>query len=217
MEAPSAPISARTMSRPDERERRRRPTAGDAVAAASTASAPQDRPPSKTRRKAEARALQDIGADLVALPPGRLSQLAAEVALPERLVEAIREARAITAWGGRKRQLQFVGKLMREVDPEPIRRQLERWAHRRDAESARLHAFEQWRDRLIADPAAIDLLAAEHPGLDRRRAFARVPRTLPRTARARRHAARRRAMNPLPPVSEPSGHAPVSGQDRDHA
>ena len=76
---------------------------------------------SKTRRKAAMHALQDLGEALVALEAKRLAELAAEVALPDALVEAIREARSITAWGARKRQLQYIGKLMREVDPDPIR------------------------------------------------------------------------------------------------
>ena len=114
-------------------------------------------------------ALQDLGEALVALEPKRLAELAAEVDLPETLVEAIREARAITAWGGRKRQLQYVGKLMREVDPDPIRTRLDLWAHGRDANAARMHALEQWRDRLIAEPDALDRLSAEFPRLDRPR------------------------------------------------
>lgn len=128
-----------------------------------------DNPPSKTRRKAEMHALQALGEALVALDAKRLSELAADLALPDRLVEAIREARAITAWGGRKRQLQYVGKLMRDIDPEPVRRQLDLWAHGRDADAARAHALEQWRDRLITDPAALDRLAAEFPRFDRPR------------------------------------------------
>ncbi len=114
-------------------------------------------------------ALQELGEALVALDAKRLAELAAEVALPDRLVEAIRDARAITAWGARKRQLQYVGKLMREIDPEPIRRRLDLWAHGRDADAARQHALEQWRDRLIAEPAALDRLSAEFPRLDRPR------------------------------------------------
>jgi ribosome-associated protein len=132
-------------------------------------SARANAPLSKTRRKAEMHALQDLGEALVALDAKRLSELAAEVALPERLVEAIREARAITAWGGRKRQLQYVGKLMREIDPDPIRRRLELWAHGQDANAARQHALEQWRDRLVAEPATLDRLSAEFPRLDRPR------------------------------------------------
>lgn len=157
------------MSRPDKRERR--PLHSDPVSA--EAAAPEGEPdatiPSKTQRKAEMHALQDLGEALIMLDPRRLVELASEAALPDRLVEAIRDARSITAWGGRKRQLQFVGKLMRDVDPEPIRRRLELWAHGHTADTARQHALEEWRERLIAEPSALDTLSAEHPGLDRPR------------------------------------------------
>jgi ribosome-associated protein len=129
----------------------------------------QEAPPSKTKRKAQMLALQDIGEALVGLEPKRLAELASEASLPDTLVEAIREARTITAWGARKRQLQYIGKLMREVDPEPIRRRLALLAHGRDAGTARMHALEQWRDRLIAEPATLDRLASEFPRLDRPR------------------------------------------------
>jgi len=133
-------------------------------------------PPSKTRRKAQMHALQDMGEALVGLEPKRLAALAAEASLPEALLDAIRDARAITAWGARKRQLQYIGKLMREIDPEPIRRRLDLLAHGRDANAARLHALEQWRDRLIAEPAALDRLAAEFQRLDRPRFRALIHR-----------------------------------------
>ena len=133
-------------------------------------------PPSKTRRKAQMHALQDMGEALVALEPKRLAELVAEASLPDTLVDAIREARAITARGARKRQLQYIGKLMREIDPEPVRRRLDLLAHGRDANAARLHALEQWRDRLIAEPATLDRLAAEFPRLDRPRFRALIHR-----------------------------------------
>jgi len=113
--------------------------------------------------------LHDLGEALVALEPKRLAELVAVTELPERLLDAIVAARTITAWGGRKRQLQFVGKLMREVDPDPIRRKLAEWAQGRDIDSARQHALERWRDRLLAEPDALDHLAAANPGLDRPR------------------------------------------------
>lgn len=128
-------------------------------------------------------ALQDLGEALIALDPKRLAELAVEAGLPERLVDAVREARSITAWGGRKRQLQYVGKLMRDVDPEPIRRRLDLWAHGHAVDSARQHALEQWRDRLIAEPAALDLLAAQQPRLDRRRFRALIARARDEQAR----------------------------------
>ena len=157
------------MPRPDEREVPH-PNAGTKAAEASAGEGlPEDRPPSKTRRKAEMHALQDMGEALILLEPKRLAELAAEVALPEKLVQAVRDARSITAWGGRKRQLKYVGKLMRDIDPHPVRRRLDLWAAGHDIHTARQHALEEWRDRLLAEPSALDALAAEHPRLDRPR------------------------------------------------
>jgi ribosome-associated protein len=133
-------------------------------------------PLSKTRQKAAMHDLQDLGEALVALDDRRLAEVAAEAALPDQLVDAIREARAITAWGGRKRQLQYVGKLMRDVDPEPIRRKLDQWAQGRSEDAARQHALERWRERLLAEPAALDLLVAANPTLDRMRFRALIGR-----------------------------------------
>ena len=169
------------MPPPDERDRRR--PHGDANANGPDAATAEDLPPSKTRRKAEMHALQDMGEILVGLDSKRLTMLAEEAALPSRLVEAIVEARSITAWGARKRQLQYVGRLMRDVDPGPIRRRLDLWAHGHAIDSAHQHALEQWRDRLIAEPAALDLLAATRPRLDRPRFRALIARARDEQAR----------------------------------
>jgi ribosome-associated protein len=163
------------MPQPDEREHRRPRAAAPAGENPADATA-DDLPPSKTRRKAEMHALQDLGEALIALEPKRLAELTAEVALPERLVTAVREARSITAWGGRKRQLQYVGKLMRDVDPAPIRRRLDLWAQGHDIDAARQHALEELRERLISEPGALDALSAQHPGLDRPRFRALIAR-----------------------------------------
>jgi len=168
------------MPPPDERDRRR--PHGNAGSDGPDAAA-EDLPPSKTRRKAEMHALQDIGETLVGLDPKRLASLAEEAAIPPRLLEAILEARSITAWGARKRQLQYVGRLMRDVDPEPIRRRLDLWAHGHAVDSAHQHALERWRDRLIAEPAALDLLAATRPRLDRPRFRALIARARDEQAR----------------------------------
>jgi ribosome-associated protein len=166
------------MPRPDEP---RRPPRPDPTAAADDDAA---RPPSKTQRKAEMHSLQDIGEALVALDAKRFGELAAEAALPERLVEAIVAARGITAWGGRKRQLQFVGKLMRDVDPEPIRRKLDLWAQGQAVDAAQQHALERWRERLVAEPDALDALTALHPHLDRPRFRALIARARDERERA---------------------------------
>lgn len=157
------------MPRPDERDDPRPNGSTKGAESSAVDGVPEEHSPSKTRRKAEMHALQDMGEALILLEPKRLAELAAEVALPERLVEAVREARSITAWGGRKRQLKYVGKLMRDIDPEPVRRRLELWAAGHDIHTARQHALEQWRDRLLAEPSALDALSAEHPRLDRPR------------------------------------------------
>ena len=133
-------------------------------------------PPSKTQRKATMHALQDLGETLVELDARRLSDLATEAELPERLVDAIIQARTITAWGGRKRQLQYIGRLMRDIDPEPIRRRLDAWAHGHQEDTARQHTLEQWRDRLLNESDALELLAANHPTLPRPRFRALIAR-----------------------------------------
>jgi len=157
------------MPRPDELQRPR-PGAG------TEAAAPESSPPSKSQQKRDMHALQDLGETLVALDARRFNDLAAEVGLPERLVDAVAAARGITAWGGRKRQMQYIGKLMREQDPEPIRRRLDSWAQGHDIDTARQHAIERWRERLLAEPGALDALAAEYPRLDRPRMRSLVAR-----------------------------------------
>ncbi len=156
-------ISAETMSRADEQQRQRRRREAPADPGPS---AEDGQPPSKTRRKAEMHALQDLGERLIDLDDGKLDALSGEALLPERLVEAVREARRITAWGARKRQLQFIGRLMREVDPAPVEQRLEAWSQGLHADTARQHALERWRTRLIDEPDALAALASAYPALD---------------------------------------------------
>jgi ribosome-associated protein len=110
-------------------------------------------------------ALQSLGETLVELDPARIATLD----LPEQLVDALRAARRITRHEARRRQLQFIGRLMREVDPEPIRDRLRQWADPPNAEKARLHRVERWRERLLAEHGALDRLCGEQPGADRHR------------------------------------------------
>ena len=125
---------------------------------------------SKTRRKAEMNALQELGEALLSVGPARR----AELDLPERLTEALDAAQRITQREARRRQLQFIGRLMRDVEAEPIRAQLARWADAPNAEKARLHTLERWRERLLADAAALDRLCAERPAADRERLAALI-------------------------------------------
>jgi ribosome-associated protein len=118
--------------------------------------------PSKTRRKKAMHALQDLGAKLVGLEPSKLEALG----LPERLADAIAQARSITKHEARRRQLQYVGRLMRDVDPEPLRAALERMQALPRAERAQFAAAERWRDRLLEDELAVGEFVAAHPGAD---------------------------------------------------
>ena len=115
--------------------------------------------PSKSRRKADAHSLQALGAELVALNRNQLAQ----VELPEALRDAVQAAQRIRAHEGRRRQLQYIGKLMRDVDAAPIRTKLEGWKSISVEETARLHLIERWRERLLDDPAALQALADDFP------------------------------------------------------
>ena len=115
---------------------------------------PNDQPDlaiSKTRRKEAMHALQDIGERLVQLDPSRL----AELSLPEVLTEAILEARRMHKHGARRRQMQFIGKLMRAVDAVPIQEKMDLWSGAGVQHKARLHLLERWRERLLADDQAL--------------------------------------------------------------
>jgi hypothetical protein len=88
--------------------------------------------------------------------------------LPERLVDAIIQARGITAHEGRRRQIQYIGKLMRTIDPAPLQAALAAWAKGPREENARFAAIERWRDRLLVDPAALNEFVGAYPQADRR-------------------------------------------------
>ncbi len=120
--------------------------------------------PSKSERKREAHAAQDLGETLIGL---RDSELVA-LDLPERLVDAIREARRIPSRGGGARQRQYIGKLMRDIDPEPIRAALSAHSAQSALESERFKRLEAWRERLLIEGApALDELERWRPGLER--------------------------------------------------
>lgn len=121
-----------------------------------------DLPTSKTKLKAEADAQQALGVKLSALSKDKLNKLN----LPEDLMAAILETKKITANGAIRRHRQYLGKLMREIDPTPIIEQLSRWEGKNTAENAYFHGLERWRDRLISDPNAISEFMALHPNTD---------------------------------------------------
>ncbi|GAA5236182.1 ribosome-associated protein [Verticiella sediminum] len=118
--------------------------------------------PSKSQRKREMAALQRLGERLVELSRDKLAQLP----LAERLHDAILEAQRIKAHEGRRRQLQYVGKLMRDADAEAITAQLDIWENGSREQAAHFHALERWRERLLEDDAALTAFIEAYPASD---------------------------------------------------
>ena len=117
---------------------------------------------SKTRRKREMLELQALGAALAELPETQL----AGMQMREELREALLEAKRIKSHEAKRRQMQYIGRLMREVDAEPIRAQLAA-IEGGSAQAAAAHRrLEAWRARLMEDDAALTAFAAEHPAAD---------------------------------------------------
>ena len=119
-------------------------------------------PPSKTKRKQEMHALQDIGEQLVGLNKNRLAQ----INLPETLLDAVIEAKRLTGHEARRRQMQYLGKLMRFVDEEPIRAKLDEWNNVTRVQGAKFHLLERWRERLLTEEKALSDLVVEYARAD---------------------------------------------------
>jgi len=119
-------------------------------------------PISKTKLKAEADAQQAIGKKLINLSKDKLIKLD----LPEALFDAVMEAKRLTANGAVRRQLQYIGRLMRDVDNAPIVEQLSAWEGKNTQENARFHTMERWRARLIAEPNALSEFLTKFPQAD---------------------------------------------------
>ena len=117
-----------------------------------------DERPSKSLRKRQSTDLQALGEALIELPASEL----AELPLPENLRDAVELARRITAHGGLYRQKQYIGKLMRKIDAEPIRDALAARKNRERVAALEFRRVEQWRDRLLAEgPSAIETLRTD--------------------------------------------------------
>ena len=134
----------------------------------------QDEFASKTRRKKDMLALQQLES----------------MQLPEALQDAVNEARRLARkHEALRRQLQYIGRLMRDIDAAPIRERLEQWQGQGREHTAQLHAIERWRDALLADDPALARFLDEHPHADSQKL-----RSLIRNARREQSAA-------LPPKS----------------
>lgn len=133
--------------------------------------------PSKSQLKREMTALQKLGEDLVAESRDRVKR----VPMPEDVRDAILECQQIKDHEGRRRQMQYVGKKMRTLEPDElaaIQRTLDSWKGLSKADTAAMHALERGREKLLTDDNALTELMAEHPSLN-----AQQMRTLIRNAR----------------------------------
>ncbi len=117
---------------------------------------------SKTKRKQEMHALQALGAALVELSESVLEGMDLDPAL----LDAVLAAKRITSHEARRRQVQYIGRVMRDLDPEPIRERLAELEGHSARASAQHRRLEALRERLLGDDEALTAFAAEHPGAD---------------------------------------------------
>lgn len=118
--------------------------------------------PSKSAVKRAMSELQALGEELVALSADQLKK----IDLPEELRAAVRDARRFTQHEAHRRQLQYIGRLMRGLDATPIRAAIDDIKGVSAAANARMHALERLRERFLADAKVIGEIAAAHPGAD---------------------------------------------------
>ncbi len=120
---------------------------------------------SKSQKKRDSTALQAIGAELIDLTPEVIRKLE----LPEELETAVLDCKNIgpSKHGGFKRQMQYIGRLMREVDAAPIIEKLQLLKAPSQKQTAQHHLAERWRDRMLADATAVAAFTNEFPEADR--------------------------------------------------
>ncbi|HET7730911.1 MAG TPA: ribosome biogenesis factor YjgA [Usitatibacter sp.] len=117
---------------------------------------------SKTQRKRRSTELQDLGAELVDLTPEQLRRLG----LPETLLEAVLDCQGITRHEARRRQMQYIGKIMRGIDAAPIAEKLASLQAPSKKQTALFHLAEKWREEMLADASAVDRFERQFPHAD---------------------------------------------------
>lgn len=163
---------------------------------------------SKSQRRRDALELKSLARDLIAMSPSRF----ARIPLDETVRAAVEEARRIRSNVARKRQLQFVAKLLRRGDAEPIMQALEELEHAARQVTARQHRAEAWRDRLIesGDPALGDLLR-QRTGADAQAIRQHIRQARKEAGRGQPPAAARALFRLLREMDESEPLPPVTG------
>ena len=118
--------------------------------------------PSRNELKKQMQDLQELGEAVSALPPDRLDKLK----IDERLRDAIDELRRTKSFEGKRRQVQYIGKLMKFEDPEPLREAVASYRVGSATDTLALHQSEYWRDQLLADDDALANWVKEYPATD---------------------------------------------------
>lgn len=120
--------------------------------------------PSKSQEKRDCDALKKLGDQLVKLKPEELSTMS----LPDTLLDALSESQRLQSRSGLKRQRQYIAKVMRQIDSDEIKKQLDQLKHMHDTNTVQFRKIEQWRDRLLADDkSALSEVIDAHPDIDR--------------------------------------------------
>ncbi len=134
----------------------------------------EELPPSKTKIKKQMHELRDLGQELTELGKDQIAQLD----IPESLRDAIKEMHRIKTFGAKRRQIQYIGKLMRDIDPAPILAKLDTWKGVSKQHIGYMHQLERWRERLLEGDTAFTELLAVYPGTDVQRLRTLIRNTL---------------------------------------
>ena len=130
---------------------RRRPSSAEIAAG--------ELPPSKSQLKREDEALHALGAALLELPDAQLDA----IPMSERLREAFADYRRFPTMEARRRQMQYIGKLLRSEDADPLQQALDAHRRLRDRHTQALHEAEAWRDRILAGDEGWQAWIAAYP------------------------------------------------------
>ncbi len=134
----------------------------------------EELPPSKTKIKKQMHDLRDLGEELTELGKDQIAQLD----IPEILRDAIREMQRTKTFGAKRRQLQYIGKLMRDVDIAPIIAKLNTWKGTSQQHIGYMHQLERWRERLLDTDTALTELLTAYPETDVQRLRTLIRNTL---------------------------------------
>lgn len=121
---------------------------------------------SRTRKKKDALALQELGEKLVSLSIEQIER----INLPQEIFDEVKFTKSIKKHGAKRRQLQYIGALMRKIDIEPIQKAIENIEFGEQQKASEFKKVEKWRDELInGNNSLIEEILSVHPIAERQR------------------------------------------------